>query len=86
MNEELSRENEGGGWTGWSEPWSKDNEGIANVEHETMNDVVMEDIQDEEEYTEVEPEVDTEDLLKMLGIDMNDGDGGEVNDTLTWIQ
>ncbi|KAH1152400.1 hypothetical protein AAZX31_16G195400 [Glycine max] len=86
MNEELSRENEGGGWTGWSEPWSKDNEGIANVEHETMNDVVMEDIQDEEEYTEVEPEVDTEDLLKMLGIDMNDGDGGEVNDTLTWIK
>ena len=50
MNEELSRENEGGGWTGWSEPWSKDNEGIANVEHETMNDVVMENIQDEEEY------------------------------------
>ena len=46
----------------------------------------MEDIQDEEEYKEVEPEVDTENLLKMLGIDMNDGDGGEVNDTLTWIQ
>ncbi|KAH1234049.1 Protein NRDE2 [Glycine max] len=86
MNDELSRENEGGGWTGWSEPWSKDNEGIVNVENETINDVVMEDMQDEEEYKEVEPEVDTENLLKMLGIDMNDGDGSEVNDTSTWIK
>ncbi|TKY44864.1 NRDE protein [Spatholobus suberectus] len=86
MNEELSRENEGGGWTGWSEPWSNDTKGIVNVENEANNDVVMGDNQDEEEYKEVEPEVDTENLLKMLGIDINTGDGGEVNDASTWIK
>ncbi|CAJ1952201.1 unnamed protein product [Sphenostylis stenocarpa] len=86
MNEELSRENEGGGgWTGWSEPRSKDNECVAIVENEDNNDVVMEDNQDEEEYNEVETEVDTENLLKILGIDINDGDG-EVNDASTWIK
>ncbi|XP_014514785.1 protein NRDE2 homolog isoform X2 [Vigna radiata var. radiata] len=86
INEELVRESDGGGWTGWSEPRSKDNEDVTIVENEDNNDVVMEDAQDEEEYNEVETEVDTENLLKMLGIDINDGDGGEVNDTATWIK
>ncbi|RDY01351.1 Protein NRDE2-like protein, partial [Mucuna pruriens] len=85
MNEELSRENEGGGWTGWSEPWSKDNEGLVNVENEANNDLVMGDLQYEEE-DEVEPEVDTENLLKMIGIDINSGDDGEVNDASIWIK
>lgn len=86
MNEELSRENEGGGWTGWSEPRYKDNEGLVNVENEANNDLVMGDNQDEEEYEEVEPEVDTENLLKMIGIDINAEDGGEVNDVSTWVK
>ncbi|KAL9324380.1 hypothetical protein ACSQ67_009237 [Phaseolus vulgaris] len=86
INEELSRENEGGGWTGWSEPRSKDNEGITIVENEDNNDVVTGDTQDEEEFNEVETEVDTENFLKMLGIDINDGDSGEVNDASTWIK
>lgn len=86
MNEELSRENEGGGWTGWSEPRYKDNEGLVNVENEANNDLVMGDNQDDEEYEEVEPEVDTENLLKMIGIDINAEDGGEVNDVSTWVK
>ncbi|AES86890.2 putative siRNA-mediated silencing protein NRDE-2 [Medicago truncatula] len=86
VKEELSHENEGGGWSGWSEPLSKDKEGTANFENETDNDLVMEDNQDEDEYKDVEPEDDTENLLKLLGIDINAGDGGEVNDTLTWIK
>ena len=86
MNEELSHENEGGDWTGWSEPWSKENEGLVNVENEASNDLVMGDNQEEEEYEEVEPEVDTENLLKMIGIDINAEDGGEVNDASTWIK
>ncbi|XP_029129968.1 protein NRDE2 homolog isoform X2 [Cajanus cajan] len=86
MNEELSCENEGGGWTGWSEPLSKDNEGLVNVENEANNDLLMGDDQDEEEYKEVEKEVNTEDLLKMIGLDINAGDGGEVNDVSTWIK
>ncbi|XP_004515233.1 uncharacterized protein [Cicer arietinum] len=84
IKEELSHENEGGGWTGWSEPFSKDNEGVTNFENESNNDLVMEDIQDEDEYKDVEPEDDAENLLKLLGIDINAGDGGEVNDTSTW--
>ncbi|XP_047151586.1 nuclear exosome regulator NRDE2 isoform X2 [Vigna umbellata] len=86
INEELVRESDEGGWTGWSEPRFKDNEDVTMVENEDNNDVVMEDTQDEEEYNEVETEVDTENLLKMLGIDINNGDGGEVNDTATWIK
>jgi hypothetical protein len=86
IKEELSHENEGGGWTGWSEPLSKDKEGIANFENESTNDMVMEDNQDEDEYKDVEPEDDTENLLKLLGIDINAGDGGEVSDTLTWFK
>jgi hypothetical protein len=86
VKEELSHENEGGGWSGWSEPLSKDKEGTANFENEIDIDLVMEDNQDEDEYKDVEPEDDTENLLKLLGIDINAGDGGEVNDTLTWIK
>ncbi|KAG2385066.1 uncharacterized protein HKW66_Vig0121580 [Vigna angularis] len=85
INEELVRESDEGGWTGWSEPRFKDNEDVTMVENEDNNDMVMEDTQDEEEYNEVETEVDTENLLKMLGIDINNGDG-EVNDTATWIK
>ena len=86
IKEELSHENEGGGWTGWSEPLSKDKEGIANVENEVNNDLVMEDNEDEDEDEDVEPEVDNETLMKMLGIDVNAEDGGEVNETSTWIK
>ncbi|XP_019430339.1 PREDICTED: protein NRDE2 homolog isoform X1 [Lupinus angustifolius] len=86
MNEELSHENEAGGWTGWSEPLSKEKEGIVDVENEDNNDLVLEDIQDEDEHKDVEPEVDTESLMKMLGIDVNSGDGGEVNEASTWIK
>lgn len=86
MKEELSQENEGGGWTGWSGPLSKDKEGISNVKDEANNDLVLEDIQDEDEHKDVEPEVDTESLMKMLGIDVNSVDGGEVNETSTWIK
>ncbi|KAK7314710.1 hypothetical protein VNO77_33237 [Canavalia gladiata] len=86
MKEELSRENEGGGWTGWSEPLSKDKEGIPDAENEADNDLVMGDNQDEGEYEDVEPEVDTENLLKMLGIDTDAGNGDEVSDASTWIK
>ncbi|CAL0322296.1 unnamed protein product [Lupinus luteus] len=86
MKEELSQENEAGGWTGWSEPFSKDKEGIIDVENEANNDLVLEDIQDEDEHKDVEPEVETESLMKMLGIDVNSGDGNEVNEVSTWIK
>ncbi|XP_061356034.1 uncharacterized protein LOC133300491 isoform X2 [Gastrolobium bilobum] len=86
IKEELSHDNEGGGWTGWSEPLSKDKEGIPNVENEANTDLVMEDNPDEDEYEDVEPEVDTENLLKMLGIDVNAEDGGEINEASTWIK
>ncbi|XP_015966836.1 uncharacterized protein LOC107490577 isoform X1 [Arachis duranensis] len=86
VKEELSRENEGGGWTGWSEPLSKDKEVAAKVEDEVNDDLVMEDNEDEDEDEDVEPEVDNETLMKMLGIDVNAGDGGEVNDASTWIK
>ncbi|XP_057446756.1 uncharacterized protein LOC130738675 isoform X2 [Lotus japonicus] len=86
LKEEPSLENEGGGWTGWSEPLSEDKEAIANVENESENDFVMEDNQDEDEGKDVEPEVDTENLLNLLGIDVNSGDGGEVTEASTWIK
>ncbi|XP_027358649.1 protein NRDE2 homolog isoform X2 [Abrus precatorius] len=86
MKEELSQENEGGGWTGWSEPLSKDKESVANVESEINNDLVMEDNQDDDDTEDVEPEVDTDNLLKMLGVDISAGDGAEVNEASTWIK
>lgn len=86
IKEDLSHENEGGGWTGWSEPLSKDKEGVTNFEVESDNDLVIEDNQDEDEYKDVELKDDTENLLKSLGIDISAGDDGEVNDILTWIK
>ncbi|MED6172880.1 hypothetical protein PIB30_054061, partial [Stylosanthes scabra] len=84
IREEQKHENEGGGWTGWSEPLSKDKEVADKVEDKVNNDLVMEDNEDEDE--DVEPEVDNETLMKMLGIDVDAGDGGEVNDSSTWIK
>lgn len=86
IKEEISQKDEEGGWTGWSEPLSKAKEGIANVENEAENNLILEDMEDEDELKDVKQEDDTEDLLKMLGIDVNAGDGSEVNDTTTWIK
>ncbi|KAI4327644.1 hypothetical protein L6164_020081 [Bauhinia variegata] len=55
VTEEETLHEDKGGWTGWSEPLSKDKEGFHD-ENETKNDVVMEDFQEEEEYKDTEQE------------------------------
>ncbi|KAI4347330.1 hypothetical protein L6164_008147 [Bauhinia variegata] len=85
VTEEETLHEDKGGWTGWSEPLSKDKEGFHD-ENETKNDVVMEDFQEEEEYKDTEEEDDTENLIKMLGIDVDAGGDSEVKDSSTWIK
>ncbi|CAL1369193.1 unnamed protein product [Linum trigynum] len=86
LKEEMSREEESGGWTGWSEPRSKlegtdknpetttDIEGATEENHELSGD---EDNKQED---------DTEALLKQLGIDTDSGATDEVKDTSTWAR
>ncbi|KAM5570301.1 hypothetical protein ABKV19_011125 [Rosa sericea] len=80
IREEMAHDNEGG-WTGWSEPLSKNKEGSTNPEKEAE-----EEFQEETENEDVKQEDDTEALLKMLGIDVDVGATGEVKDTSTWIR
>jgi hypothetical protein len=56
----------------------KDKDGNINFKNEFNSDLVMDDNQDEDEYKDVEPKDDPENLLKLLGIYLNAGDGGEV--------
>ncbi|XP_028805517.1 protein NRDE2 homolog [Neltuma alba] len=88
MKEENSHQDEEGGWTGWSEPLSKVKEGTVQDENEANNDLISEDVHNEDENEDevMKQEDDTEDLLKLLGIDVNAGDDCEVNETATWIK
>lgn len=63
---------------------SKDKEDVTGFENESDNDFIMDDNQDKDDCKDVEPNEDTENLLKLLGIVINVGDGCEVNDSLTW--
>lgn len=83
VNEE-SKEMDEGGWTGWSEPLSK-NKNLGgspeNIADYTNN---VEDFDDELGVTDVEPEKDTATLLKMLGIEAKAVE--EIKDSATWAR
>lgn len=85
IREELAHDNEGG-WTGWSEPLSKNKESSTNPEKDAESNVVLEEFQEETENEDIKQEEDTEALLKMLGIDVDVGASGEVKDISTWIR
>lgn len=93
MKEETADENDKGGWTGWSEPLSKQKE--INLEKTSINlenvadndvDVDVEDLEDKLETKDTEQEEDTEALMKMLGIDVNAEANNEVKDTSIWTR
>lgn len=87
IKEEDSHKDEEGGWTGWSEPSSKVKEDTDKNENEADNNLISEDVQDDENEGEaLKEEDDTENLLKLLGIDVKAGDDCEVNETATWIK
>ncbi|CAI0400206.1 unnamed protein product [Linum tenue] len=86
LKEEMSREEESGGWTGWSEPRSK-HEG-TDKNPETTTDIVgateeNHELSGDEDNNQ---EDDTEALLKQLGIDTDSGATDEVKDTSTWAR
>ncbi|XP_061988537.1 uncharacterized protein LOC133707006 [Rosa rugosa] len=85
IREEMAHDNEGG-WTGWSEPLSKNKVGSTNPEKEAESNAVLEEFQEETENEDVKQEDDTEALLKMLGIDVDVGATGEGKDASTWIR
>lgn len=91
MKEETADENDKGGWTGWSEPLSKQKEinlekTSINLENVADNDVDVEDLEDKLETKDTEQEEDTEALMKMLGIDVNAEANNEVKDTSIWTR
>lgn len=91
MREETADENDKGGWTGWSEPLSKQKEinlekTSINLENVADNDVDVDDLEDKLETKDTEQEEDTEALMKMLGIDVNAEANNEVIDTSIWTR
>lgn len=89
--EETADENDKGGWTGWSEPLSKQKEinlektGII-LDNMDENDVAVEDAEEPLESKHTEGEEDTENLMKMLGIDVNAEANDEVKDPTIWTR
>ncbi|XP_042501686.1 nuclear exosome regulator NRDE2 [Macadamia integrifolia] len=84
--EESAQENEGGGWTGWSEPLSRNNVTSKDSDDFVEDAVGVNDAGEEFETEDVKLEDDIEDLLKKLGIDVETGVEGEVKDTATWTR
>lgn len=82
MTEETSQDDDQGGWTGWSEPVSKQKES-CNPEDDK---VAAEEIEEEVDDEGIRQEDDTEALLKLLGIDVDAGANAEVKDTSTWTR
>lgn len=84
LKEETSHDNEEGGWTGWSEPISKSKGNNTNSEELGDDNVSAEEAEIEKEV--MKQEDDTENLLKLLGIDIDVGANAEVKDTSTWTR
>lgn len=84
MKEETSRDDERGGWTGWSEPLSKQKETAEHPENVTASDPAADEFLEEFENEDIKQEDDTEALLKQLGIDVDAEPSSEVKDTSTW--
>ncbi|KAJ4959907.1 hypothetical protein NE237_019817 [Protea cynaroides] len=83
--EDSAQENEGG-WTGWSQPLSRDNVTSKDSEDFVEDAVGVQDAGEEFETEDVKQEDDIEDLLKKLGIDVDAEAVGEVKDTATWTR
>ncbi|KAK4750974.1 hypothetical protein SAY87_004456 [Trapa incisa] len=86
IKEEFARDDEKGGWTGWSEPMFKNvkTNKVAEDVHDTFPEEFKEEVEVETE--DLKQEDDTEALLKILGIDVDAEPNGEVKDTSTWVR
>lgn len=84
--EESAQENEEGGWTGWSEPLSRNTVTSKDSEDLVDDAVAVQDAGEEIETEDAQQEDDIEDLLKKLGIDVDAGAEGEVKDSATWTR
>ncbi|CAD5323371.1 unnamed protein product [Arabidopsis thaliana] len=86
LKEESSDDNEVGGWTGWTEQVSgRNGDDIASANTGEV-DVDRKGLDEEMEDENSKPEVDTEAMLKLLGIDVNTAASDEVKDTSTWVK
>ncbi|GLU18411.1 hypothetical protein SLE2022_347150 [Rubroshorea leprosula] len=85
LKEENSDNDDQGGWSGWSEPLSKQKETSINLDVDKI-DVTADKLNDEIENEDIKQEDDTEALLKQLGIDIDAEASGEAKDTLTWLK
>lgn len=85
-DEETARDNEKGGWTGWSEPLFKDQDGSRNSTNAANNNLDVGELQEEFEDEDVKQEDETEALLKKLGIDVEAEASCEVKETSTWAR
>jgi hypothetical protein len=88
IKEETSCDNEKGGWTGWSEPLLKNQDGSKSSINAANNDLAAEELLEEfeNENEDVKQEDETEALLKKLGIDVEAEASCEVKDTSTWTR
>lgn len=86
LKEEASADEVQGGWTGWSEPFAKNNANEGNTDTEVNNNMEGEELQLGLEDEDVEAEDDTEALLKKLGIDVDAASNAEIKDVSTWIR
>lgn len=85
INEEAEEIDEGG-WTGWSEPLSKNKYLDGSSDNVADTNMDVEEFDDEIGPGDAEPEKDTATLLKMLGIEANAESIDEIKDTETWVR
>lgn len=86
VKEEISSDEEKGGWTGWSELPSKDKDSGRNSLDGGNDDLADVELREEFENEDIELEDETEALLKKLGIDVETEASCEVKNTSTWTR
>lgn len=84
--QESSQEVESGGWSGWFDPHSKENETNTELNGETRGEtsIAQENDEDAPDDENNQTQDDVESLLKKLGIDVDSEFHSEVKDAKVW--
>ncbi|KAK9118131.1 hypothetical protein Scep_016224 [Stephania cephalantha] len=79
-------ENDEGGWSGWSDPPSKDISVRKNLDSFVADDMDVDEDKEDPEAETIDQEEDVDSLLKKLGIDADAEADHEINDVSTWTR
>ncbi|KAK9106618.1 hypothetical protein Syun_022629 [Stephania yunnanensis] len=79
-------ENDEGGWSGWSDPPSKDISVRKNLDSFVADDMDVDEDKEDPEAETIDQEEDVDSLLRKLGIDADAEADHEINDVSTWTR